>query len=241
MTCIENCRCSHADPTPGAHGTAVRAGPPASAGGATDDVRSPADGARRFPLRQTRITRGSREARPRWERRSGGPRSGTAGQGTCSTPSPAIPGRPRFQWSSPLERFQWSSPLEASRRTGRPAPGRTCTHHGATPLTVPRAALHPGGPGRTGHPPRAAPNPRERYLLAVRTVLVRRENGTCSSRERYLLAVRTGLPGLAHLAGGVIGTSLAPPDALRSCPHSAAGAAQRGCSRCRPRWRHPPP
>ena len=171
MTCIENCRCSHADPTPGAHGTAVRAGPPASAGGATDDVRSPADGARRFPLRQTRITRGSREARPRWERRSGGPRSGTAGQGTCSTPSPAIPGRPRFQWSSPLERSQWSSPLEASRRTGRPAPGRTCggrTHSPAGALA----------------PPRAAPSPRERYLLAVRTVLVRlrHENGLARPR-----------------------------------------------------------
>ena len=109
---------------------------------------------------------GSREARPRWERRSGGPRSGTAGQGTCSTPSPAIPGRPRFQWSSPLERFQWSSPLEASRRAGHPAPGRTCggrTHSPAGAL-----AAHPG------------PHPA-------------RENGTYSSRERYLWAVRTVL------------------------------------------------
>ena len=34
---------------------------------------------------------------------------------------------------------------------------------------------------------------RERYLFVVRTVLIRRENGTCSSRERYLLLVRTVL------------------------------------------------
>ena len=192
MTCIENCRCSHADPTPGAHGTAVRAGPPASAGGATDDVRSPADGARRFPLRQTRITRGSREARPRWERRSGGPRSGTAGQGTCSTPSPAIPGRPRFQWSSPLERFQWSSLLERFRcssllerfQWSSPLEARQppCTRADlwwADSLTSRRTGTRPGP-----HPARenGTCSSRERYLLAVRTVLVRHENGLARPR-----------------------------------------------------------
>ena len=118
----------------------------------------------------------------------------------------------------------------------------------------PRCWRRPGAPaalhlGRPDHPLRREPAPRGRpapgrprahwppaqgRTQPARTVLVRRENGTCSSRERYLLAVRTDLPGLAHLAGGVIGTSLAPPHALRSCPHSAAGAAQRGCSRCRP-------
>ena len=151
--------------------TALMAGPARPGHGPrTPGALRPVDWrTRRFPLRQTRITRGSREARPRWERRSGGPRSGTAGQGTCSTPSPAIPGRPRFQWSSPLERSQWSSPLEASRRTGRPAPGRTCggrTHSPAGALA----------------PPRAAPSPRERYLLTVRTVLVRHENGLARPR-----------------------------------------------------------
>ena len=40
------------------------------------------------------------------------------------------------------------------------------------------AALHPGGPGRAGRPPGAAPNPRERYLFLARTVLVGRENGS---------------------------------------------------------------
>ena len=44
----------------------------------------------------------------------------------------------------------------------------------------------------------------------VRTVLIPRENGTCSSRERYLFAVRTGgtLGALPRLAGmGALGVS----------------------------------
>ncbi len=36
----------------------------------------------------------------------------------------------------------------------------------------------------------SAPSPRERYLLLARTVLIARENGTCSPRERYLFVVR---------------------------------------------------
>ncbi len=57
------------------------------------------------------------------------------------------------------------------------------------------------GPSTSQPPhPAAPPDPRERYLFAVRTVLICRENGTCSSRERYLLAVRTAEVASRHRA-----------------------------------------
>ena len=59
------------------------------------------------------------------------------------------------------------------------------------------------GPSTSQPPhPAAPPDPRERYLFAARTVLICRENGTCSSRERYLFVARTVLVGRENGRGG---------------------------------------
>ena len=69
--------------------------------------------------------------------------------------------------------------------------------------------------------------PRERYLFAVRTVLVCRENGTCCSRER----VASGLRGACHVPGvdrGRLWTSLGSgprPAGTRRLLRPPAGAA----------------
>ena len=59
----------------------------------------------------------------------------------------------------------------------------------------------------TGCPRRDRDGP-DRPALTARTVLVCRENGTCSSRERYLLLVRTVLICCGGCARGVCGSGL---------------------------------
>ncbi len=69
-------------------------------------------------------------------------------------------------------------------------------------------------PERTGHPPGAAPNPRERYLFLARTVLVGRENGSYNVDR-----ARTWLRGSGCL-----------PAAWESAPHRLVPVPLRGVS-----------
>ena len=124
---------------------------------------------------------GSRCGRP--ASRGGRVRPGLAGNGEVAARARAPQARVRARrrrppsqgghgFSGPHHWNGFSGP-RCWRRASRPAPGRTCG-------------------GRT-HSPAGALAPAQGRTQPARTVLVRRENGTCSSRERYLFVVRTVL------------------------------------------------